>query len=158
LFGIDVLDLRRTKKYIMIVKVKNKVTGSKLNNRWVKSDFVTLKRLVKEGKNSAEIAMEMGRTYYSITKKRHIMGLTAPKVSKIRTATGTIPKASPSKTKTSDVVEAVKAKAKAKGYEVADTQDSKVKDKAKTMTKLARQIARVNGKRITMAMFFVEDL
>ena len=144
----------------MIVKVKNKVTGSKLNNRWAKSDFATLKRLIKEGKNSAEIAMEMGRTYYSITKKKHVLGLTAPKVSKIRTATGTIPKASPSKTKTSDVVEAVKAKAKAKakGYEVADTPDSKVKDKAKTMTKLARQIARVNGKRITMAMFFVEDL
>ena len=143
----------------MIVKVKNKVSESNgTNSRWVKSDFVTLKRLVKEGKNSAEIAIEMGRTYYSITKKRHILGLTAPKISKIRTASSKNPKVSASKKKTSDVVEAVKASAKEKGYEVADTSDSKIKDKAKTMTKLARQIARVNGKRITMAMFFVEDL
>jgi capsular polysaccharide biosynthesis protein len=142
----------------MIVKVKNKVSESKLNNRWAKSDFATLKRLIKEGKNSAEIAIEMGRTYYSITKKRHILGLTAPKISKIRTASSKNPKVSASKKKTSDVVEAVKASAKEKGYEVADTSDSKIKDKAKTMTKLARQIARVNGKRITMAMFFVEDL
>ena len=143
----------------MIVKVKNKVSESNgTNSRWVKSDFVTLKRLVKEGKNSAEIAIEMGRTYYSITKKRHILGLTAPKISKIRTASSKNPKVSASKKKTGDVVESVKASAKEKGYEVADTSDSKIKDKAKTMTKLARQIARVNGKRITMAMFFVEDL
>ena len=32
------------------------------------------------------------------------------------------------------------------------------RDKAKEMTGVARQIARANGKRITMAMFFVEDL
>ena len=78
--------------------------------------------------------------------------------SKVRIASSKNPKVSTSKKKTSDVVEAVKASAKEKGYEVADTSDSKIKDKAKTMTKLARQIARVNGKRITMAMFFVEDL
>ena len=149
----------------MIVKVKNKVSESNgTNSRWVKSDFVTLKRLVKEGKNSAEIAIEMGRTYYSITKKRHILGLTTPPpisksaTSKVRIGTSKNPKVSTGKKKTSDVVEAVKASAKEKGYEVADTSDSKIKDKAKTMTKLARQIARVNGKRITMAMFFVEDL
>lgn len=148
----------------MIVKVKNKVSESNGTNRWGKSDFATLKRLVKEGKNSAEIAIEMGRTYYSITKKRQIMGLTTPPpisksaTSKIQVGTRMIPKASTSKKKTSDVVEAVKARAKEKGYEVAETPDSKVKDKAKSMTKLARQIARVNGKRITMAMFFVEDL
>jgi hypothetical protein len=32
------------------------------------------------------------------------------------------------------------------------------RDKAKEMSAAARQIARANGKRITMAMFFVEDL
>ena len=33
-----------------------------------------------------------------------------------------------------------------------------VKDGAKVMAKVARHIARANGKRITMAMFFVENL
>ena len=32
------------------------------------------------------------------------------------------------------------------------------RDKAKEMSRAARHIARANGKRITMAMFFVEDL
>jgi len=32
------------------------------------------------------------------------------------------------------------------------------RDQAKSMARAARQIARANGKRITMAMFFVEDL
>lgn len=32
------------------------------------------------------------------------------------------------------------------------------RDKAKEMSRAARQIARANGKRITMAMFFIEDL
>jgi hypothetical protein len=32
------------------------------------------------------------------------------------------------------------------------------RDNAKDLTKVARTIARKNGKRITMAMFFVEDL
>jgi hypothetical protein len=38
------------------------------------------------------------------------------------------------------------------------TTSSELRDSAKAMTKVARQIARENGKRITMAMFFVEDL
>jgi hypothetical protein len=33
-----------------------------------------------------------------------------------------------------------------------------VRDNAKTLASVARQIARSHGKRITMAMFFVEDL
>lgn len=32
------------------------------------------------------------------------------------------------------------------------------REKAKEMSRAARQIARANGKRITMAMFFIEDL
>jgi hypothetical protein len=32
------------------------------------------------------------------------------------------------------------------------------REQAKDMTSAARQVARSNGKRITMAMFFVEDL
>ena len=32
------------------------------------------------------------------------------------------------------------------------------RDQAKEMARAARQIARANGKRITMAMFFVEDI
>ena len=32
------------------------------------------------------------------------------------------------------------------------------RDQAKEMARVARQVARSNGKRITMAMFFIEDL
>ena len=41
-----------------------------------------------------------------------------------------------------------------------DEEDSSTvtRDKARDMTRAARQIARSNGKRITMAMFFIEDL
>jgi hypothetical protein len=70
--------------------------------------------------------------------------------------------------KETKVKDKAKAKAKASGYSVVDEsngevtvaktgKETKVKDKAKAMTKVARQIARANGKRITMAMFFVED-
>ena len=41
---------------------------------------------------------------------------------------------------------------------LAESTETKIKDTSKKMTKLARQIARANGKRITMALFFVEDL
>ena len=51
----------------------------------------------------------------------------------------------------------------AKGVKVAITRASSknlptTRDQAKEMSRAARHIARVNGKRITMAMFFVEDL
>jgi hypothetical protein len=42
--------------------------------------------------------------------------------------------------------------------EVKSTVSGGLKSNAKDFTKVAREIARRNGKRITMAMFFVEDL
>jgi hypothetical protein len=59
-------------------------------------------------------------------------------------------------------VDAPKIKSKKKVIQV-EVEASKIssvttRDKAKEMAKAARQIARANGKRITMAMFFVEDL
>ena len=40
----------------------------------------------------------------------------------------------------------------------ADTPQTITREQAKDMTSAARQIARANGKRITMAMFFVEEM
>ena len=50
-------------------------------------------------------------------------------------------------------VDVKKVKVKEKVRESVD-----VKDNAKEMTRLVRQIARENGQRITMAMFFVENI
>ena len=50
-------------------------------------------------------------------------------------------------------VDVKKVKVKEKVKESVD-----VKDSAKEMTRLVRQIARANGQRITMAMFFVENI
>jgi hypothetical protein len=44
------------------------------------------------------------------------------------------------------------------GVTQVDTPQTITREQAKDMSSAARQIARANGKRITMAMFFVEDL
>jgi hypothetical protein len=44
------------------------------------------------------------------------------------------------------------------GVSNVETPHSITREQAKDMSSAARQIARANGKRITMAMFFVEDL
>lgn len=141
--------------------------------RWTEKEFNTLRKLHKKGLDSREIGDIMGRSYYSISKKISILGLgngksvgNVPKRVKDVVSVPTVVKGIP---RIESMVERVKAKAKASGYSVIDEETpgeailertdngGKVKDKAKAMTKVARQIARANGKRITMAMFFVED-
>ena len=115
---------------------------------WTKSDRKTLKTMVKEGKAIKDIAAELGRTPAAVIYQKSQMGLT-----KVTKATK-VPKV---KNKSGKLVIPV-----AKTTPVAKTKDQVPKvttrDKAKEMTSAARQIARANGKRITMAMFFVEDL
>ena len=141
--------------------------------RWTEKEFNTLRKLHKKGLDSREIGDIMGRSYYSVSKKISLLGLangksvvTTPKKVKDIVSVPPIVKGIP---RIESMVEKVKAKAKASGYSVIDEETpgetilektdkgGKVKDKAKAMTKVARQIARSNGKRITMAMFFVED-
>lgn len=122
----------------MIIKKETPANNASL---WTKSDRKQLKGMVKEGKTIKEIAEALGRTPAAIMYQKGTMGLTSSvkkKVKeskvKIKTKTGTIEVKAPVATEMSE------------------------RDKAKEMASFARGIARNNGKRITMAMFFVEDL
>jgi hypothetical protein len=148
----------------MIVSVKKDKNKS---NRWSENDLEKLRKLHGRGLEVREIADKMGRTYYSISKKISLLGLTKSRTSSLNIIGGvTIAPSGKGVSRIEDMVE--KVKAKAKGYSVVSPEETSespngikketTRDKAKSMTKVARQIARVNGKRITMAMFFVEDL
>lgn len=106
---------------------------------WTKSDRKSLKSMVKDGKSIKEIADALGRTPAAVTYQKSTMGLSAASfVKKIKKEN--------------------KVKIKTKTGEISMGVSESPRDKAKKMTSVARQIARANGKRITMAMFFVEDL
>lgn len=127
----------------MIISKKSPANNSA---PWSKSDRKTLKVLVKEGKSTKEIADTLGRTPAAILYQKSEMGLTVSKVKgkvKVKTETSKI------KLKNKE----------GKKIEVAPIDpEPTMRDNAKAMASAARQIARANGKRITMAMFFVEDL
>ena len=138
-------------------------------NRWTEKEFATLRKLHGKGMGTQDIADAMGRSFYSVSKKVSILGL-AKKYAKRVPELGLDP--SPSvKGKTPNVMEKLKEIAKKSGHKIVSgipeitemtsgnpAVETKIRDTSKKMTKLARQIARANGKRITMAMFFVEDL
>ena len=136
-------------------------------NRWTEKEFATLKKLHEKGMGTQEIADAMGRTFYSVSKKISILGL-AKKYAKRISELGLDPSV---KGNTPNVIDKLKEIAKKSGHKIVSgipeitevtsetpVVETKIRDTSKKMTKLARQIARANGKRITMAMFFVEDL
>ena len=109
---------------------------------WSKGDRKTLKAMVKEGKTLKDIAEELGRTPAAVQYQKSAMGLVKKvkdKKIKMKTKEGKKIEVNVSASALSDV-------------------EMKPRDKAKEMASVARGIARSNGKRITMAMFFVEDL
>ena len=122
--------------------IKKKETPAKDSSAWTKEDRKTLKSMYKGGKSIKEIAEALGRTPAAVQYQKSAMGLASKKL-----------------------VKAMKAKAKSGkkidvkvALEAMSNPVVSPRDKAKEMTSVARQIARANGKRITMAMFFVEDL
>ena len=123
----------------MIIKRK-KETPPNDSRLWSKGDRKTLKAMVKEGKTLKDIAEELGRTPAAVQYQKSAMGL-VKKDKKVRM-----------KTK-----EGKKIEVKVSAETISNTEMSP-RDKAKEMASVARGIARANGKRITMAMFFVEDL
>lgn len=127
----------------MIISKKSPANNSA---PWSKGDRKTLKSLVKEGKSTKEIADTLGRTPAAILYQKSEMGLTVSKVK--------------GKVKVKAETPKIKLKNKeGKKIEVAPIDpEPTMRDNAKAMASAARQIARANGKRITMAMFFVEDL
>lgn len=124
-----------------------KTTPSRNMSKWTKQDRKDLKTMTREGKTIKEISDALGRTPAAVLYQKTQMGLTKT-IKKIK-----VNLKSP-KIKTSKGVE-VKPPTVVTQVETPVTI---TREQAKDMTSAARQIARSNGKRITMAMFFVEDL
>lgn len=124
-----------------------KETPSRNMSKWTKQDRKTLKSMTKEGKAIKEISGALGRTPAAVVYQKTQMGLVGFVAKKVKEAK------SP-KIKTSKGVE-VKT---SKSLVPVSTPTEITREQAKDMSSAARQIARANGKRITMAMFFVEDL
>lgn len=125
----------------MIIKKEKPVNDSV---KWSKTDRKTLKTMVKEGKTLKEIAEELGRSVGSVGYQKSMMGLSDSRTKKVKEPKEIKVKL-PSGKKMSVKV-------------ASDEPVSTPKDKAKDLARVARGIARENGKRITMAMFFIEDL
>jgi transposase len=123
-----------------------KVTPSRNMSKWTKQDRKTLKVMTKEKKTIKEISDELGRTPAAVIYQKSQMGLTKPKKIKVEVK---IPKVKTSKGKEVKIPT---------GVSQVETPATITREQAKNMSAAARQIARANGKRITMAMFFVEDL
>lgn len=126
----------------MIIKRKKEAPAND-SSAWTKEDRKTLKSMYRGGKSIKEIAEALGRTPAAVQYQKSSMGLSEKRVKKEKTL----------KVKTKS---GKKVDVKVSAETVSNTEMSP-RDKAKEMTGVARQIARANGKRITMAMFFVED-
>jgi hypothetical protein len=133
-----------------------------LKDAWTPQEDAKMTKLFNDGVPVKDIANKLGRTYNSVAsrRKRLATSLNVP-VANIVTKT----KKKVETPKSSKLVkDLVKAANKAKkitipASNVVSVETTKTpRDNAKDLTKVARTIARKNGKRITMAMFFVEDL
>lgn len=109
--------------------------GKTTRSAWTKKEIKVLKKMSREGKSNKEIAEVLGRTPGAIGFRKTKMQIKM-KTSKIRTKKG--------KAVTAAVAPVIPTVS--------------TREQAKDMARAARHIARANGKRITMAMFFVEDL
>lgn len=111
--------------------MSKKNTGSE----WTPGDIALLKTLLSQGKTTKQIAKVMKRTEAAIHVRKNMLGLRTSKPMK------------PTRLPKGEV-------------EVMNTTSTKggLRREAKDLTSIARDIARRNGKRVTMAMFFVEDL
>jgi hypothetical protein len=119
---------------------------NKKGSVWTKSDRKTLKTMCKEGKSIEEISTELGRTPAAVTWQKSQMGLVKSQKIKFKTKVPKVKTPSGKEVKIPSMVSH------------ADTPQTITREQAKDMTSAARQIARANGKRITMAMFFVEEM
>ena len=121
-------------------------TPSRNMSKWTKQDRKDLKAMTKEKKSIKEISDQLGRTPAAVLYQKSQMGLAKAKKIKVEVK---IPKVKTSMGKEVKIPT---------GVSQVETPVTITREQAKDMSSAARQIARANGKRITMAMFFVEDL
>lgn len=131
-----------------------------LRDAWTPQEDAKMTKLFNDGVPVAKIAIMLGRTYNSVASRRKRLVNSPTKANVI-----TKDKKKVETPKSSKLVkDLVKVANKAKkitipASNVVNVETAKTpRDNAKDLTKVARTIARKNGKRITMAMFFVEDL
>jgi hypothetical protein len=131
-----------------------------LRDAWTPQEDAKMTKLFNDGVPVAKIAIMLGRTYNSVASRRKRLVNSPTKANVI-----TKDKKKVETPKSSKLVkDLVKAANKSKkitipASNVVNVETTKTpRDNAKDLTKVARTIARKNGKRITMAMFFVEDL
>lgn len=117
------------------MKTQKRMRAGNKHKAWTNAEKKLLKTMTKDGKSIKEIANLLGRTSNAIAFQRIYLGCTTPKMKKGRVA---------------KVVERVVNKP-------VGIQSTATRDEARDMARAAREIARANGKRITMAMFFVEN-
>ena len=101
---------------------------------WTKKDDKMLEKLTRRGMGNKEIAEVLGRTPGAVGFRKSKMQIKMENP-KIRKGGGK---------RVDDISSAIPTVS--------------TRDQAKEMARAARGIARANGKRITMAMFFVENL
>lgn len=109
---------------------------------WTPKEIITLRELSERGSSNKEISEALGRSVSAISFQKAVRGIRKNKETNFINT-----KTSHTSVKVLEVLEKQKPLVK-----------HPMKDPAKEITRIARQIARHNGKRITMAMFFVEDL
>ena len=133
-----------------------------LKDAWTPQEDAKMEKLFNDGVPVKDIANKLGRTYNSVAsrRKRLATSLNVP-VANIVTKTKKKVETPKSSKLVKDLVKAANKSKKITipASNVVSVETTKTpRDNAKDLTKVARTIARKNGKRITMAMFFVEDL
>lgn len=126
---------------------------------WTPQEDSKMERLFNDGVPVAKIAIMLGRTYNSVASRRK--RLSNPPVANIVTKDKKKVETPKSSKLVKDLVKIANKSKKITipASNVVNVETTKTpRDNAKDLTKVARTIARKNGKRITMAMFFVEDL
>ena len=108
------------------------MSNKKHKRPWSQGDVALLKTLLSQGKSTKQIATVMKRSIPAIHSRKCVLGLNMAE----------------KKTKTL---------MKGKVEVMKPTTKNSLREEAKDLTSVARTIARKNGKRVTMAMFFIED-
>lgn len=111
--------------------------------KWAPQEISALRSMSEMGMGSKEIGHLLGRTPNAVTFQKSVHGIVQNKEAKF---TGLRTMIEPS------------TGVKTSPTPPAPGPENPMRNPAKEITRIARQIARENGKRITMAMFFVEDL
>lgn len=132
-----------------------------LRDAWTPQEDAKMTKLFNDGVPVAKIAIMLGRTYNSVASRRKRLVNSPTENKTIVTKTKKKVETPKSSKLVKDLVKAANKTKKITipASNVVNVETAKTpRDNAKDLTKVARTIARKNGKRITMAMFFVEDL